>query len=470
MSNYSTESEFYREIGIRNAPVEIVEFKWQHATNPLHDLDPFPTSSPSAAFLPEDIIFLKERKKKVLGKGRHNWNEFEHYKFVRTSPVMSSVVHPTGNYVATGLAASFPWNKGIHEDPLFGWRGHGTASEPLSGLLPYYDPVGDQAEDSFVNPPADLDLLIQRALSSVLPGIKAELNAPVSIFELGDFKSSIVNSLSNWRLLRDGKLFKKLKNYFTKQPLSKAVHASADSYLSAEFNYLPLLSDIRGTYTALSRVEKAIRRLLDNAQKYRVRHYTLLLNEEQERTDVYGPYTLGPLQGVYPAVDGECWTYRQLYPGTSVFHVQIGFEYHLTQYQLEHARVLAMLDAFGAGGFSLRSIWQVIPWSFVVDWVLSVGKYLDQFSEPAMKPVINIHRTLWSIKRSRELVLQKTVGKNPFNFSYTEHGSCGVIRETAYRRSSFNVTSSSINSSGLTSSEVSLGVALVITGSKRRRR
>jgi hypothetical protein len=147
-----------------------------------------------------------------------------------------------------------------------------------------------------------------------------------------------------------------------------------------------------------------------------------------------------------------------------VFHVQVQYNYSYTGYQVEHARLLGQLDSLGIN-LNPAIIWNAIPWTFVVDWVLGVGPYLDSLKSENMKPLINIRQALWSITRKRRIVV--TISQhNAGEVIWT--GQMPAVEQSAYRRSLNLPSMSSIESSGLTAKEVSLGAALVIVQSRKR--
>jgi hypothetical protein len=90
-----------------------------------------------------------------------------------------------------------------------------------------------------------------------------------------------------------------------------------------------------------------------------------------------------------------------------------------------------------------------------------------------MKPTINIRRFLWSVKRHRRIFVSKELGydlSGPLAPYRNLESPLPVVDESAYRRFVGMPSSSSIISSGLSSSEFSLGAALVITQRRPHKR
>lgn len=160
----------------------------------------------------------------------------------------------------------------------------------------------------------------------------------------------------------------------------------------------------------------------------------------------------------------------------SHFHAQIEYNFNYTQFQREHAHVLALLDALGVN-FNPAIVWNALPWSFVVDWVVGVSRWLDNLKVGNMEPKINILQYLWSVRRSRTVQVEGKVafnkyfsGYDPYTYYPTAYVSFPVTYETAYRRSAGLPGPSWFETSGLSSKEFSLGAALVVSHRRHPKR
>jgi hypothetical protein len=413
---------------------------------------------------------------------RRQWNSFEHYKCSRKSPTVAllmPVLMRTYDLEPHRCQAKFGhWRYGVGGFSAAGGgiEPFGEPGLPISGLTGLYS---KRADGGFVPPPADLDKLNTLAMKTMLPAIKSELSLINSLFELKDFKTlprslkSIVDTLNT---LKVGTISLNLHRIgaYTKATLRQLLRGGSDAYLQQQFNILPLLSDIAGIQSALSKSEKAINDLVARSGRVQVRHFAYNYNElkdtPEEKSASYYMYPVGGPYGVPAAflqyTAGYCTRNVSNHP--SVFHAQIEYNYNYTQYQLAHAQVLGLLDSFGVN-LNPAIIWNAIPWSFVIDWVISVSKWLDQFKVQNMEPKINIRRYLWSIKRERYVFTRKHFLTTLGSGAPVQH-STGVLPltiETSYRRHVGMPSTSLIQSSGLSLREVSLGAALVL--SRRRR-
>jgi hypothetical protein len=388
-------------------------------------------------------------------RGR-SWKPVQHYKRW-TSPKADNggFTHLIDN--ATDFHG---YRIGVHKDPYWGYRGgYGPGNEPFTGLVPMYVKVG---EGQFIPAPSQYAQLQQRSLDRLLPLIKSELSIINSIIELKDFQSlpRTLASLGKF-LIKSGRT------------LRSAFHTAADSYLQAQFNILPLLSDISGIHAALLKTSARINDLVSRAGRVQEKHWSFSWDEFP--ADNYLPngngYFIQPniVPGLHDIAPTIARRLTVNYPTT--FHAQIRYNYNYLEYQAAHAQILGFLDAIGAN-LNPSIIWNAIPWTFVVDWVVGVSRWLDQFKHYALEPQINILSYLSSVKRQRSVYLTTENGPidtvifgeyfYPQRYPVLRNPLPGV-HETSYRRDVSIPTISSILTSGLTLKEVSLGAALVVT-------
>lgn len=331
-----------------------------------------------------------------------------------------------------------------------------------------YAPTPD---GSFVPPPLDLELLKQRAWKSILPAVKAELSLINSVLELKDFKSlakTIVAKVKNPASVSTSfakmmAAFRSRRNYSAKSLSGVA----SSNYLQWSFAFAPLLSDIAALHRAAILTEKRLNRFITQEGRVKTRHYRVEL-DELTSSDVSSPrnsYQASFWPALYLAYFGH---QRTVTAERSVFHVEIEYNFNFTQYQREHARVLAYLDALGVN-FNPAIIWNALKWSFVIDWVIGVSRWLEQFETSLLEPQINIRRSLWSVTRRRRTTIAKSLYLQ-LTGPPSQTVPMPTVYETAYRRSVELPSISSIVSSGLTLKEVSLGAALIIAVRRRPRR
>lgn len=377
--------------------------------------------------------------------GPHNvWKSFEHYKVVvATNPSMNKIRVRSGQWLNEPA-----FHTGHISHPYFGYSA-GTYGDGgrLNAFLPAM--YAKRLDNGFVPEPSNLDMLKQKSLDIMLPLIKAELSLPNALYELRDFRT-LPSMLANWWSVYN-RLFQ--KGIAKRRTLRELSRSGAGGYLQAQFNILPLLSDIAAFTGALSRSASRIRDFITRAGRVQSKHFAYNWQEFDSSFESSAAATVGGRSVVLE---------RRVVPVSTTFHAQIQYNYNYTEYQLAHAQVLAFLDAIGVN-LNPQILWNAIPWSFVVDWVAGVSRFLGQFQTQNMRPQINIHRYLWSVKRSRDIhVTRRFVSVEAANATYSEVAPLPVISESAYRRNVGMPEVSSVIQSGLTLKEVSLAAALVI--------
>jgi hypothetical protein len=327
----------------------------------------------------------------------------------------------------------------------------GSRSRPFLGLPLLLSATAGE----IVSPPPALNSLVSDSLKAMLPGIKPQLSLVNSIIELKDFKKLPATII---------RLKSMIKRSTT---LRKILGGSADAYLQKEFNIMPLLSDISGFRRALINTSKQVKNLLDLEGKRLTRHYYRGLESSYPNvalTPNPNIYTyISPsisVDGVYQvnSLNGTFKAYRKVTCDKARFHGEIQYSYYLTQFQRENATILGLADALGVN-LNPSIIWNAIPWSFVVDWVIGIGRWLDQFKVRNLEPVTVIHRYLWSIevKRSTEISVETNLGVATLPKPMVR---ASKHFESAYRRDLYNVGLSTITSSGFSLKEFTLASAL----------
>jgi len=407
----------------------------------------------------------------VNGPGSFDtWKSWSHYKRTCES---------SGGGFGSALVASDLGNTLVWLDiarpsgpfVLYG-GGFGPAGAMTTGLAPLYDPSHGT---SFVPAPADLNGLIAASLQSMLPNLRPQLSLVNSIIELKDFKSvkgSIKGILSLPKLLlRKKKRFK---------DIHELLKVAADLYLQYKFNIAPLVSDINGIIRAVKETEKRLNGLISRSGGRRTCHYVRRFIEYPDPDIEYASpghvASFYKLDGTQHVSGGTLTDRRQVITQPTEFHAEIQYNYNYTEYQLEHARVLGLLDSLGVN-LNPAIVWNAIPWSFVVDWLVGVSQWLGQQRIGFMDPKTNILQYLWSVKRTRLTQVTTTVVNPKFVDWWVDRSAYApesithpVVRETSYRREAGLPTASLLTTSGLNSTEFTLGAALVITRKRQRKK
>jgi hypothetical protein len=428
-----------------------------HATKPLSKVHTF--------FVPAFSRLYEEMTPNSTGSSQE-WKNFEHYK-VYGFPISE---HGRGfdHTAYDGYPIKIYPYQGVHPTNVllytnfpqtYGDLGRYSNNLPLMYVK--------RQDGGFVPPPTQLDALNSAALKTMLPTIKAELSVLNSLLELKDFRSLPRTVSSIWSTASS--LVRRART-----PLRQILRAGADGYLQQQFNLLPLLSDISGIHAALSRTEARMNALLTRQGRVQRRHYTYRWNElgsyTSEQSSSVSSGNGGDFAGEYQIAVTRRLR-RETWPESTVFHAEIEYNYNYTRYQVEHARLLSFLDAFGVN-LNPAIIWNAIPWSFVVDWVLGVSRWLDSLKTVNMDPVVNIRRYLWSVTRKRLISVSAGNSRTavlPPKCKDIPPVPLPLVHEEAYRRQVGMPEVSSIVASGVNFKEFTLGAALVFARKWRPR-
>jgi len=425
--------------------------------------------------IPSYETYFEQISPPVPGSRRNDWHSFDHYKIgCVSSPMRQRIKY------ATSRGASYPhsYAYALVEEPLFGYThsAFGSAGKSNSQLPLFYSYVGD---NDFVVTPSAVASLKARSLQTMLPLIKAELSSINSFIELRDFQTLP-------RTLRS--IFSPSEFAFNfartlGQTLRRLTRTGSDGYLQYKFNLAPLLSDICGIAAAAHRTLKRMNELVSRSGMTQSKHFRFDFieypNSEEYATE---PGIVLPYHEITPL--GTFTSRRRVNYDLTSFHAQIQYNYNYTRYQIEHAQLLSFLDGIGVN-LNPAIIWNAIPWSFVVDWLVGVGRWLDNRKRLNMEPKINIHRYLWSAKQRRRIDVSYKY-ETPDNLFAGWSGTPGnsqaligpftrqvvqlpTVVETAYKRSVSLPSSSLLTTSGLNATEFSLGAALVLTKRSRPR-
>jgi hypothetical protein len=400
--------------------------------------------------------------------GRKVWHSYEHYLVRRNRP--TPVALPL--YDSCPPVGAPHFEKAVFHNPRFAMGQNPTASIradlfgyeagdfPLGGLFKHYD---ERPDGGFIPEPAHRGVLEERAMSYLWPVVKAELSAVNSLLELKDFKSlpSTLKKIESGLYRIYNRVYERLRYIFK---------SSADGYLQAKFNILPLLSDISGIHAALSSAERRINALVAGAGRPRTGHWSTTLVESDDDLNTQSTDPFDPIWARGGLSYYVIRRHTQTLP--TKFHVEMQYNYLFSAYQTVHAQLLGHLDAFGVN-LNPAIIWNAIPWSFVVDWVIGVGRWLDGLKVHNLEPRVNIRRYCWSVTRERRTDTWREhrplYPGHPLYAVPVETAPCPLTLERSYRREIGLPSTSSMTSSGLNPTEVSLGAALVISRRRRNR-
>lgn len=374
-----------------------------------------------------------------------------------------------------------PWNKWLCDVPGFNWGymstggfsyPYGRVDDPSPGLPILY--VNAPAGSHRVTvEPANVEELVQRALTSMLPGIRPRMSLVNSVYELKDFKSMARGLLSASKTFKrmlthsanlklDAKT--RLRRILQREALSfqdrsytlkRIVRGAADGYLQWMFALAPLVRDIDSVRESIKRVPVQVAQLLDREGKDSNRHWRFSLS------DTYASKTESYESGALPYGVKNRFVYKRYTNYVSpCLNVSLAYTYKLRDWERQEAALRGYLDALGVQ-VNPAILWNALPWSFVVDWVFGVSQWLDQFKIRNIEPQTYIQRCCASVHVQRMVrTTYQSIPDPAFGCGTNEIPVCQVDEEAYYRFPCWPDIVRSITESGLSSTEFSLAAAL----------
>jgi hypothetical protein len=208
----------------------------------------------------------------------------------------------------------------------------------------------------------------------------AELREIISPLHLGrDMIMSIFKSKAD--------IFKHVGNKTFKDLKSSKGWSSA--WLQANFALLPFLRDIATIMTRLSTLREDLDRFLDGAGVYRTLYFQHGVNPDTFSTEIEA-LTQGIELRLEANGGGLIQCANEVFdrihlnlelrpkPSNMSYHATMKFKYDIPALDAYRSSIYAAMDRFGLNSI-LSDAWQLIPFSFVLDWFLSVGDWLERF-------------------------------------------------------------------------------------------
>lgn len=344
---------------------------------------------------------------------------------------------------------------------------YGDWDNPIKGLPVLYS-VGPDGVKHVVDPP-DLQNLIDDSLNAMLPGIRPNLSILNSLYELKDLRTlpETINRVERTvsvldKALRANRALPLIKRIAklgseAKRLLRLALGAVSDVYLQKEFNLDPLVGDVMKTYSSIQNVKKQVDSLLRNEGKIQKRHFRRFLNQSYP---AYKDESFS-IDGSPLTVLGTNTTGRLTQYVDPLFCATLIYSYRLNGIERENALLRGLLDSLGVN-LNPQIIWNAIPWSFVVDWFVDIGRFLrDNTMMRNIEPYTYIQAYCWSFKVKRLISTYISWIGSPHGNGCTRVPVTGLV-EVAYKRAPMVPDIiRSLRVSGLSLKEFSLSAALL---------
>lgn len=306
-------------------------------------------------------------------------------------------------------------------------------------------------------PKNGVNQFVLRGVQSIKPKFKADLSVPNFLFELKDLRRLLPERRTIESISRSLSAF--AMNPFTRKGQKHAAHllketpnGVASQYLNANFGYLPLIDDAFNLVSSIQQFNQRLETFRRNAGRVQKGHYS----EMSASIDVENsPYRNDVL---------KYWTRTQVDPAKYVLVLKYGYNISLPKLAVPSALLKAKYLGFRGNP---RILWDAIPFSFVIDWMLRFGKALESFDEGAIPISMSIQSATVSCKYRATVTHYATeVPNGTYELDWHDVPT-GTFLYDVYSRQVMNLSSSLFSGlpplpvfDGLSQKEVTLGVAL----------
>jgi hypothetical protein len=332
----------------------------------------------------------------TLPRSRKVDNYCYHRRHVRLAPTGTFVF---GNGPSNSSYVSY---SGVPRDTY--WLNSVTNPITPSGQTRYgYDGMTGLWNSS--SPPSDyLDLepWHDAAYAAILPRIKPKLSVLNSLFELKDFRRLPALLAKTKQLYLSAP--QALRKINRKATLQQVTGLSAEHYLNYSFNLGPLLSELTSLRTIVASVDEQIKKLLEDENKVLRAHFSREIPgyvvNQTDTSSLDSGFLLGnKSQRIVTVLE------------PLKFHAVVEYSYVIPSFFKKDLRSRALMDAYGLN-WNPAIIWNAIPWSFVIDWVIGVNRWLDQFKASNIGLQTGIRRYCYSLRYARSVDCNILYGQN----------------------------------------------------------
>jgi hypothetical protein len=368
--------------------------------------------------------------------------------------------HPASHYkYIYSYFGPSSWSYDLFSPPAGAGTRHTFQGEMCIADLILYDFVSQRPIASNVPLPLNgVDQFILRGFQNIRPKFKGDVSLPNFLFELKDLKRILpsrqrISELSESLKTFVGNPFRNSKRF-----ANDVLDETSSQYLNAKFGYLPLIDDVFKLIEDFKNFNQRIDTFLQQGKKPQVGHYK----------EVVPAFTSESTSS------GDSWydfsTETAYSDVTYVLTLKYGYTVNIPK--LYVPSTFARYVGFRSNP---RILWDALPFSFVLDWVLKIGKMLESFDDGAIPVSLHIIDSCVSRKYS---TVRKVRIRNVINaIGMGSFGSSTLVSQEglqAYDR--WQVDPRSILLSGLpplpvidkiSISEFTLGLALGRTLTRR---
>lgn len=249
-----------------------------------------------------------------------------------------------------------------------------VATIPQEGWDDPYLPIGTP---EFENTLADLDRI---AIDVMVPELDTGFSLPVFLAELIELKPVYTGIIA---LLKRGPQIRQAIARLGRKPLRKT---ASDTWLGSVFGWIPFVRDVQTIMSKTWKLGETISEFNRHANKRLTYHFQRGLSQDTFRpaewfsqggTISTQSYTLSHEVGSSTCFVDLDTTYLRSISDLS-FHATLEYRYSIPKIENDIMKVLRpSLEVYGVK-LSLSDIWEVVPFSFVVDWLVGIGPWIEK--------------------------------------------------------------------------------------------
>lgn len=236
------------------------------------------------------------------------------------------------------------------------------------------------------------------ALDTMIPELDDGWSLPQVLFEALELKL----------------LFKQVKELLVKLPsfvrrlFRRPLSEISKQFLSGIFGWLPFVSDVKTFVHKWQNIVDDVDTFLSNANKRQTLHFQKALSPLTFQDEAWfsedgtlvlesnvPPHTWDFAETVFNRLEFSTKLKRELVKLD--YHATLEFSYNIPGLPPGILQLLAELDYWGIN-LSISDVWEVIPFSFVVDWVVDIGGWLERFDLENLPVQVVIYDFCRSIK------------------------------------------------------------------------
>lgn len=317
------------------------------------------------------------------------------------------------------------------------------------------------------------------AMEAMRPSLTSNNSLINFILEVKDFKrygAGLVNLFKDRKTIeaniRDA-LKRRQLSLFESRPWNHRGPRSSsqkvsDAWLEWKLAWSPFVNDVRKLVSGITSFNRDVRQFLQREGKQQQRYWGKSLENQHSAETVLATGSYVPPE-LYPMNNLDTvwrWTLKETVVGDPRFYATTRYRYLLNSRLRSEAGALnGFLDRLGING-NPAILWNAIPFTFVVDWFVNIGGYLNKLRVDNIQPVTEISDFCSSVKSERrlELVLRgdilQTSSSGAVIGAVPEHTAISML-SSSYRREASLPRTSLAFGNGLSGTRLVTAAALI---------